>query len=71
MAKIPDYDKMRIMLAEQDAENLQESEIVDILLYGNTGLDDESHEDILEMFVDIFGTHQIPKVTMRGDISNG
>ena len=62
MSRIPDYEQMRRMLAEQDAECLQESDIVDILLEGNKGYDSESNEDILEIFVDVFGEHKIPKI---------
>ena len=60
--RIPDYDKMREMLAEWEAESIQEGDLVEILLNGCQGYVSESNEDIMEEFLGCYGEHKIPKI---------
>ena len=59
--RIPDYNKMRDMLAWREADCLTQSDIYEILYYGSDGYDKQKDDDILHEFTIIFGTHQIPK----------
>ena len=59
--RIPDYNKMREMLAEWEAESIQEGDLVEVLLHGCQGYVSESNEDIMEEFIGCYGTHEIPK----------
>ena len=65
--RVPDYDRMRVMLAEWEAESIQESDLVDILLNGCQGYDAESNDDIMEEFIGCYGEHRIPKIKIETD----
>ena len=65
--RIPDYDKMREMLAEWEAESIQEGDLVEILLNGCQGYVSESNEDIMEEFLGCYGEHRIPKIKIEVD----
>lgn len=65
--RVPDYDRMREMLAEWEAESIQESDLVDILLNGCQGYDAESNDDIMEEFIGCYGEHRIPKIKIETD----
>ena len=62
MSRIPDYDKMRVMLCEREAENMDVHEIAEILYSGYDGYKYDSDEDILDTFVNLFDAKDIPKI---------
>jgi hypothetical protein len=51
----PSVDEMRYDLAEQEAMNMNVSSIIDILLYGNTPLDEVSDIEIRDEWHNLFG----------------
>ena len=59
--RIPDYDKMRVMVAEREAENMDGKEMVEILYSWNNGYNNESDEDIFDIFRCIYDEKDIPK----------
>ena len=61
----PDYDKMRIMVAEREAENMDGKEMVEILYSGNNGYNNESDEDILDIFLQLHEGKDIPKIKLE------
>ena len=63
--RVPDYDTMRIMLAESEAENIDGNDLVELLLYGCDGYMEESNEDILDDFIGCYGENKIPKVKIE------
>tara|TARA_R110002020_G_scaffold4512_5_gene19669 strand:- start:492 stop:773 length:282 start_codon:yes stop_codon:yes gene_type:complete len=63
--RVPDYDKMREMLAESEADSIQEGDLVEVLLHGCQGYDAESNEDIMEEFLGCYGEHRIPKIKIE------
>ena len=65
--RIPDYDKMREMLAEWEAESIQEGDLVEILLNGCQGYVSESNEDIIEEFLGCYGEHKMPWIKIEVD----
>ena len=58
----PDYNKMRSALACQEAETMQEKDVYEILLFGTKGWKDCDDEQVLDEFVNLWGTKSIPKV---------
>ena len=65
--RIPDYDKMRHMIAESCAEKLCQADIYDMLMHGHLGYDRESNPDILELFLEWFEAKDIPKIKIETD----
>ena len=63
--RVPDYDKMREMLAESEADSIQEGDLVKVLLNGCKGYVKESNEDILEEFIGCYGENRIPKIKLE------
>ena len=63
--RVPDYDTMRIMLAESEAENIDGNDLVELLLNGCDGYMEESNEDILDDFIGCYGENKIPKVKIE------
>tara|TARA_R100000781_G_scaffold18045_1_gene14126 strand:- start:779 stop:973 length:195 start_codon:yes stop_codon:yes gene_type:complete len=59
--KKPNYAEMKHMLAQREAECISQKDIYEILLFGTTGWDSWENEEILEEFVKVFGSYQIPK----------
>ena len=65
--RVPDYDRMREMLAESEAGSIQEGDLVEVLLHGCQGYDAESNDDIMEEFIGCYGEHRIPKIKIEVD----
>ena len=63
----PDYEQMKQMVAQREAENLSASQIEDILYYGLNGYKYESNEDIMEAFMQIYDSKDIPKIKIEVD----
>ena len=62
----PDYDQMREMLAEYEAETIQTSEMYEILLdgcHGYNGIKD--NDEIMDLFLQIWQTSKIPKIKVE------
>ena len=55
-----DYDKMRCALACYEAEQMDRSELYDVLLFGYKGYKNESDDEIVRMFISIWSVEQIP-----------
>lgn len=51
----PTIDEMRYDLAEQEAMNMSASNIIDMLIYGNTPLDEISDLEIKDEWEQMFG----------------
>ena len=51
----PTIDEMRYDLAEQEAMNMSASSIIDMLIYGNTPLDEISDLEIKDEWEQMFG----------------
>ena len=51
----PTIDEMRYDLAEQQAMNMGVEEIIDMLLYGNSPLDDVPNIEVKDEWQQIFG----------------
>ena len=51
----PTIDEMRYDLAEQQAMNMGVEEIIDMLLYGNSPLDDVTDIEVKDEWQQIFG----------------
>ena len=65
--RIPDYDKMRVMLASSEAENIDGNDLVELLLDGCQGYVNESNEDILEDFIGCYEAHRMPWIKLEVD----
>jgi len=65
--RIPDYDKMREMLAESEADSIQEGDLVELLLDGCQGYVNESNEDIMEEFIGRYEAHKMPWIKLEVD----
>ena len=63
--RIPNYNRMREMLAESEADSIQEGDLVEVLLHGCQGYESEPDEDILEEFIRCYGQHEIPKTKIE------
>ena len=64
MSRIPDYEQMRVMLATAEAENMNGNDLVELLLRGYDGYESDGDEDILDIFISVFGEHKVPKIPM-------
>ena len=65
MSRKPDYEQMKKMVAQREAENLPISDIEDILYYGLNGFKYESNEDIMDIFLQLYDVKDIPKVKIE------
>ena len=65
MSRKPDYEQMKQMVAQREAENLPISDIEDILYYGLNGFKYESNEDIMDIFLQLYDVKDIPKVKIE------
>ena len=65
MSRMPDYDKMRHMIAKSCAEKLCQADIYDMLMHGHLGYDRESNPDILELFLEWFEAKDVPKIETK------
>ena len=70
MSRKPDYEQMKQMVAQREAENLPISEIEDILYYGLNGYKNDSNEDIMDIFLQLYDVKDIPKIKI-GEVNNG
>ena len=70
MSRIPDYQQMRVMLATAEAENMNGNDLVEILYSGYDGYKYDSDEDILYMFLSVFGKHKVPKMPLTTEEMN-
>ena len=70
MSRKPDYEQMKHMVAQREAENLPISEIEDILYYGLNGDKYDSNEDIMDIFLQLYDVKDIPKIKI-GEVNNG
>ena len=70
MSRIPDYDKMRHMIAKKVEEKLVGADIYDMLMHGHIGYVRESDSDILELFITWFDVKNIPKKPLTKDEMN-
>ena len=70
MSRKPDYEQMKQMVAQREAENLPISDIEDILYYGLNGYKYESNEDIMDIFLQLYDVKDIPKIKI-GEVNNG
>ena len=61
----PDYNKMREMLAESEADNIDFKDLAYVFLFGTKGWKDWEDEDILDEFVKLWGTKDIPKKEVK------
>lgn len=69
MSRIPDYEQMKQMVAQREAENLPISQIEDILYYGLNGYKYDSNEDIMDIFLQLYDVKDIPKIKI-GEVNN-
>ena len=65
MSRKQDYEQMKKMVAQREAENLPISDIEDILHYGLNGFKYESNEDIMDIFLQLYDVKDIPKVKIE------
>ena len=65
MSRKQDYEQMKKMVAQREAENLPISDIEDILYYGLNGFKYESNEDIMDIFLQLYDVKDIPKVKIE------
>ena len=71
MSRIPDYDKMRDMLAESELESIDQATIYDIIRYGNMGgWEAMTDEEVLESFVEYFDSYKVPKIPLTKEEMN-
>ena len=70
MSRIPDYEQMRVMVATAEAENMNGNDLVEILYSGYDGYKYDSDEDILYMFLSVFGKHKVPKMPLTTEEMN-
>ena len=59
---VKDYNKMRAALACYEAEQLTTEDVYELLLYGLPGYEDNTNEEVLNMFVGLWGQKQIPYI---------
>ena len=55
-----DYNKMRCALACFEAESIDRESMYEILLFGTTGWDDSTNEEVKDSFINLWGEEQIP-----------
>ena len=67
MSRKPDYEQMKQMVAQREAENLPISQIEDILYYGLNGYKYDSDADIMEIFLQLYDAKDIPKIEIEAN----
>ena len=65
MSRKPDYEQMKQMVAQREAENLPTSQIEDILYYGLNGYKYDSDAEIMEIFLQLYDAKDIPKIKTK------
>ena len=70
MSRIPDYEEMRLMLCEREAENMDGNDIVNILYRGFDGYKYASDQNIIDIFVQMYGPKHIPKKPLTKEEMN-
>ena len=66
MIKKKDYNKMRCALSCYEAEQLQPKDVYELLLYGIAGYDDNTNQEVEDMFVGLWGKEQVPHISEEG-----
>ena len=62
----PDYDRMREMLAEYEAETIQTSDMYEILLDGCQGYNRiKDNDEIMDLFLQIWRPSKLPKIKVK------
>jgi len=61
----PDYAEMRNMLSFREAEGMTYKDIQEILLFGTKPYYEIDNDDIMDMFIDTFGSDYIPKKEVK------
>ena len=61
----PDYDKMREMLAEYDADTIDRSDLQDVLLFGTVGYKDATEDEVMDLFLQIWKPSKLPKIKVE------
>tara|TARA_Y100001963_G_scaffold28593_1_gene38933 strand:+ start:236 stop:439 length:204 start_codon:yes stop_codon:yes gene_type:complete len=61
----PDYAEMRNMLSFREAEGMTYKDIQEILLFGTKPYYEIDNDDIMDMFIDTFGSKYIPKKKVK------
>ena len=61
----PDYDQMREMLAEYEADTIERSDMQDVLLFGTVGYRDATEDEVMDLFLQIWQTSKIPKIKVE------
>ena len=61
----PDYDRMREMLAEYEADTIDRSDLQDVFLFGTVGYKDESDDEVMDLFLEIWKPSKLPKIKVK------
>ena len=61
----PDYDQMREMLAEYEADTIDRSDLQDVLLFGTTGYKDATEDEVMDLFLQIWKPSKLPKIKVE------
>ena len=61
----PDYDQMREMLAEYEAETIDRSDLQDVLLFGTVGYKDATEDEVMDLFLQIWKPSKLPKIKVK------
>tara|TARA_R100000988_G_scaffold81849_1_gene45106 strand:+ start:1516 stop:1719 length:204 start_codon:yes stop_codon:yes gene_type:complete len=63
--KVPDYAEMKNMLSFREAEDMTYRDIQEILLFGTKPYMEIPNDEIMDMFIETFGSHYIPKKKVK------
>ena len=61
----PDYDQMREMLAEYEADTIDRSDLQDVLLFGTVGYRDATEDEVMDLFLEIWKPSKLPKIKVE------
>ena len=61
----PDYDQMREMLAEYEADTIDRSDLQDVLLFGTVGYRDATEDEVMDLFLEIWKPSKLPKIKVK------
>ena len=61
----PDYDQMREMLAEYEADTIERSDLQDVLLFGTVGYRDATEDEVMDLFLQIWKPSKLPKIKVK------
>ena len=61
----PDYDQMREMLAEYEADTIDRSDLQDVLLFGTVGYRDATEDEVMDLFLQIWKPSKLPKIKVK------